>query len=282
MKSYDVPKARPGVLGSLALEGREEDTSKKRAATLRATLREIESAFDEVKAVRGKVRRRPNSPKVLSLAAQVIAANKVRGLGKHQKAALNEITSMMDDSSEGEEFITGYLKAMKSEYSRIRESLKALEAASVVEFDYLSDEAKQVLRQRDKQAEKLTFGNKDWRVSRAPVIPVSLIPLDIGVAKRNGLRVENIGGYALLDNQMVVGFKKIPKGKAREEAEKLAKELQVATGKALSIVGKNAVPYAGGIWYWLADAPTLNALRKAARGSLVIRDWGFGFSSEQP
>lgn len=280
MRSYDVPRERVGVLGSLANDSLKDNVGRTKAE-LTASLHQMKESFEAVKAARTKILRAPSSRKVLESALAVLDDHKVGRIGKAWKAAKTELSCMLQEpkgSVAGEQYVTAYLKAIKAEYQRVKAKRQQMDRASVI--DDLSEEAKQVLKKYDKQATKLEFGKRDYMISRAPVIPISSIPFDIATAKRAGLAVENIGGYLLLNNQMVLGFRRLDKGKAKDAVKEMVEQLTRATGRKLMLVTDRSAPYKGDIWFWIADQPTLNALRKAGHGTLQIRDWGFGFSSE--
>lgn len=279
MRSYDVPRARGGSSRPHVQDGLEENVRDTKVE-LEANLRILENSFNEVKAARRKILRSPSRASVLAEASSVLSQNKIRGLGKAWKAAYTEVECMKQEDSPiaGEQHITAYLREIKAEYARIKRKRDQLESTSVV--DTLTEEAKELLKKYDQQSTKLSFGSRDVMIARAPIIPISSLPFDVSIARRSGLAVDNLDGYLLVNNQMVVGFRKLDRQKAKNAIYEMVDDLSIATKKKLFVVTDRTARYKGGIWYWVADQATLSALRKAGRGNLQIRDWGFGFSSE--
>lgn len=291
MRSYDVPQERRGVLGDLVNDSVEANVQIDKRK-IKARMNEIRSAFEEVKAARRQIviaitERGDYRVARLQKAERRIAAAKISGLGKASKVANNEIRGMISEASArankslaSETHITALLKALKAEHKREKAKLTTEVDASIV--DGLDDAALDALRSFDKEASKLKFnGSKDYTVSRAPIIPVSKGFYDISTAKHAGLAVENIGGYMLVRNQLVIGLKGTEKGaKAVQAVEDIIESLAAVSSRKLHLVSEKGARYKGNLWFWAADNKTINALTKANRGGAAITDWGFGFTSE--
>lgn len=198
--------------------------------------------------------------KALTLIAAAQAKNEITTMVATSEAKLDKIMAESSNSSDLEEF---YRKA-----------------ADVIE-------------KHSGEAEKLDgIKNKPFMVARVPIVPADG-PTSVEKLTQLGFSVENLGGYAVLHNQLVVGIS--PKAllgehggavkgeKAataiRNEVDRIRKRLQKTTNTKLQLVSDKAYSYKTGTWYWLMTDRDLDRLARAFPGQHVnITRWGFAFN----
>ncbi len=154
-------------------------------------------------------------------------------------------------------------------------------------MEKLYDRAKEIIQRTGNEARRLeSLKDKPMVISRVPVVPLTDPPLNTDVLSRMHVKTENLGGYPLLHNQLVIGINReaLTKSgrkteKPMEAVERYLKVLSKQMGRNIMPVSTEGVPGSGGVWYWLADEKTINALRKAGRDQLKIRSWGFGWGT---
>ncbi len=156
--------------------------------------------------------------------------------------------------------------------------------------------AEDVIQKHSAEAEKLSdIRNKPFVISRVPVVPADAL-LSVDKLTRLGFNVEGLGGYAVLNKQLVIGIN--PKhllgehGGAvsgaraataiREEADRLRKLLQKKTNTKLQFVADKAFTFDTGTWFWLMTNKELDAFARAfPGGSVKITRWGFAFNKPE-
>lgn len=152
--------------------------------------------------------------------------------------------------------------------------------------------AGEVIKKNAGEATKLE-GIKDraFMIARAPVVPADG-SVSVEKLTRLGFKVENMGGYAVMHNQLVIGIspKALMGDKAgslksektsaaiRAEADRLRKLVQKKTKTKLQLVSDKSYPYMNGAWFWLMNDTDLDTFARAFPGSHIkVTRWGFAF-----
>lgn len=158
--------------------------------------------------------------------------------------------------------------------------------------DSMTDEAfkkaEEVLKHNQKEAKQLErLTKKPFVVARVPIVPISSPVMNVGILNRSGIKAEQLAGYPLIHNQMVIGISKDAtvletrkrNQKPLEAAREILSQLVGQTQRDYIFVTENGFRSHGGIWFWVATKQEVNAFIKAANNRLKIDRWGFGFGS---
>jgi hypothetical protein len=152
--------------------------------------------------------------------------------------------------------------------------------------------AEDVINKHMGERGKLTdIATKAFVVARVPVVPTGT-PVSTEKLAGLGFKVDNLGGYAVIQNQLVLGInpsKIIPNSSAiksdklkaaiQAEAESLRRKLQKTLNTRLQFVSDRPRTYKSGTWYWLMSERDLDLFAKAFPGGHVKVDrWGFAFN----
>lgn len=269
-----------------------------RAAQRLASFRDGLIALNK-KAVLAASERGPSRTRKLEkLKAAVEEWPTLYGYTRHMRRLKNELTSIVEEAAtlpkaslDALTMPANILEKVEQDLAKANAALdeeKAVEVeASRDDLRALQDRAKQLLRQTDTERKRLeSLDRRPFTVCRVPVVPVTSGYVQIAEAQRRGLNVESLGGYALIKSQLVIGISReaLPeegksKTKSLDYAKELLSQLEDSVGKKLFFVSSKSVFHGNGVWYWVADSRTLDALRLSIIGKTAVRDWGFGFSS---
>lgn len=266
----------------------EPDTKAPVLARIAAT----RDCFNDLEAVRRRAvvvaaTHSKNRPAELRAIAQTVKSYDVpRGLTVEARKVINELISAAEEAQSSKKPIVlsnfrRFVQAIRTEHKKAKARLLEIDSATAdQDLQTLYDRAQKIIKETQREQKNLdSLTNKPWAIARVPVIPIIKNGFNIPQAERQGLQVDNLGGYLMLRNQMVVGIARLEKGqKPLDAVQELLPLLIGATGRKLTLVSNKGARYKGNLWYWIADDHTLNALRKSAIGSLQINDWGFGFS----
>jgi hypothetical protein len=296
-----------GVVGT-------EDTtsSQKEKLTARASeLRILAQKFDKIFAGMADtfVMERPRQLKRI----QVIIA-KVRelhdtqlpvGAKRHVATCINELTSIREgvhalNAAADKKMLTMIAaKEAKTELLAMAVATEAriekIEADSSMtgDMEEFYKKAEEVIKKHSGKAEDLkAIKDKAYMLVRLPVVPADEKRPSAERLAMAGFQVESLGGYPVLQNQLVLGINpraavgehsgEVSGVKAskliRAEAERLRKMLEKKTGQQLNFVSDTAYSHGSGTWFWLMSDKDINRLAKVSPGNRVqIQRWGFAF-----
>lgn len=171
------------------------------------------------------------------------------------------------------------LEKTRALISRTQRKIKALKENEDLSEDSL-DSMVETLTEAQKESSKLSLlKGKQHVVLRAPVV---LIGASISALVKYKIPHHNLGGYAALRDQRVIGVhsdlvEKTKKGKAvetiKDAAERLLQQYSSQIGR-LSIINPHSVVSNGGVWFWVGSETEIEVLRKAL-GPALIAPWGF-------
>ena len=152
-------------------------------------------------------------------------------------------------------------------------------------MDVLFKGSEQTLeRYRSYSAIVKSLNGKDFVIHRAPIIPMSTPPIQFEKLAALGFVAERLGGYTVLEDQLVLGLNSGYTQRALQElrktpaatAEMIVGQLEQKSGRKYEIIhgqGKGV-----GQWWWLMTSKDLDRLRQACMGGrMKITNWGFAF-----
>jgi len=320
----------------------DQDEAQLRIATLRARL----AKMDKVEVMLAKLKAGMASIAVSStrgrqlglITASVKYVDKIKevglqGLGPDLRIIANELQSLREGITtravaQEDLYLNSPAKALKQlatlkTATKDRISHLAIAAGETPEGEELSDEEKTLVRTTKMRETIPPFGDKEFLVARAPVSFTfvgkdakhsSVGYVDSDRLGRAGFKVENLGGYTIIHNQLVIGihshaYTTAPKeaGQAREPqrvservvtykagkpthvikrrdkapldvAKEVMKLMSKKTGQEYSLVSEKSTSYNKGSWFWVMSARDVRQLAKVFPGGhLKVNNWGFAF-----
>ena len=304
MRPGDVPRMKQDSMASRIVHDDGPDPIEARKAALQKRIRVIRAAFEQTKAVhlglsvaassRGTARTTA-ARKLLSKLDEVKAPV---GFSNQFRQVRNEMVSFTEECSlRGKSSVSPVkgtrelLLSLKDEYAKSKASLASVkETVLSAEDRYLEDlqkRAAEIIRRTSKEKKKLeSLKDKEYSIARIPVVPVYQGYVSTERAARAGLKIESLGGYPLIHDQLVIGVSRaaladVKKGKTKalDFVKELIPILETAMGKKLYLVSDKGEPALGGVWYWVADSRTLRSLQDNVIGKTKMLGWGFGFSA---
>jgi len=241
----------------------------------------------------------------LKLAQKLVsdaAALRVRGTAPVLKRVTNEINSAL---SAVQAVKPGtYIGLKFDELKNAQNDLARLAAAGGEGYDeivheghppsktrdpqnYLTDFEEQIFKQHGRETPKVTIGNRPFAVHRVPLIAITKPIINTDTLNRVGVKSQTVNQYSVIHGQIVIGishktsFREQEGRRAKttlQKAEEVADMISKTTRKVVKPVTDRGYAYGGATWFWFADDRTMNALYKAAKGSLKVEQWGFAFN----
>jgi hypothetical protein len=167
-----------------------------------------------------------------------------------------------------------------------------------------------LLKDTPKLLERFAKGEKQLNIliakrfifARVPIIPLTKPPLVFDELKKYGFPVQKIGGYTVIEDQLVVGFnpkflkdiaedKKLRK-KPADLAKMLADQLSLKNKKNYHILGPGN-KHKTGLYFWMVPERSVNLMIKSTGAKLPhskggfsgakkleTKQWGFAFSHD--
>jgi hypothetical protein len=160
------------------------------------------------------------------------------------------------------------------------EALRKL--AAIMKGDLINEET---IKKYSNEARSLNdLISKKFIFARKPIIPIINPPVLPEVLARAGFKIDKIGFYPILRNQLVLGIntryaiqiKLSMKKNVQQIAEHLVQLLSKRAGK-YHIMGPS-YKHSTGYYFWLLSEREVNTLKKATgKFSMVIKKWGMAF-----
>jgi uncharacterized protein YegJ (DUF2314 family) len=227
------------------------------------------------------------------------------GTKKHVAHCLNELTSLREGvyasntvvdrkalmliaTASAKEEIVQMVSAAENRMQKV-----LAESSDFRDTEELFRHAAEVIDTNSKEAVKLDdIQTKPFVIARVPVVAADSI-INIDKLSRLGFKVDNLSGYAVIHNQLVIGIspRSVLGDKAgaiksektataiREEADRLRKLLQKKMGVKLQLVSDKSYSFKKGTWFWLMTDKELDSLASVINGNHVkIQRWGFAFN----
>ena len=295
------------------VEGANAVTDEQRQTKLEAkivALKALDSKFEKLQsALAGLyVMKKPKQLELLTSAIKACKGLLDKPLPQGTKARVTSMVSELISLREGvftgaatdkkTLAVIGCVQA-KDEFKELIEATNAQIQKIKIEADELNDfyrQAEEAIKDFAHESDTVALGNKPFIVARVSVVPANLATADgallVSRISRVGFRVQNLAGYPVLKDQIVLGLSpkllnpnmadfKSAKSKEllKAEADRIRKILSKAKGEKLQYVSSVACPYKGGVYYWLMTEKELNQFAKALPGGAVkITRWGFAFN----
>lgn len=229
------------------------------------------------------------------------------GVKNHLRAALNELTSLREGVYIGAATTQKALSLMSctdalthvdSLIIAAQKSYEAKKVSAGADDQMWAEEIENVIKRTSEDSKNLqSLKDKDWVISRVPVIVVAKSSgaastgyLSIDALKRAGLKVDSLGGYPVLHNQLLIGInprifgmseeqkakgKSIPRSDWFRVADEVRKLIQKQTKQRLQFVDERAYGAAGGAWFWVMPERELDMFGSAFPGKSVrLQNWG--------
>jgi hypothetical protein len=228
------------------------------------------------------------------------------GVQKHLRACVNELTSLREGVYTGaavdkktlsilactkavahvETLITSNTKALK----RLKAGAEGAAEISAADEEQMYGDIAKVLQQTQKESKNINdLKERQFVVTRVPIIPLSKLPLNPEKLKAQGFKAEGLGGYPVMHNQLVLGINKsmlevrdiskaIKPETILEAAKKVKTLIEKQTKQKLYFVDEKPYGAIGGAWFWLMNERELSAFAKAFPGRHVqLTRFGFAF-----
>lgn len=229
-------------------------------------------------------------------------ALKVRGTSQPLKRVLNELRSaesVIEANPKAKVNLDfSELHQVQNEFARLASNLEEIadkKQTNTTDEGWLEgnetfDEA--VFQGHPNEARDVKVGNRPFAIARAPVVAVTTAPMNTAELKRGGIDFNSVSGYVILHKQLVVGIS--PRGEDLQAPKKRGTKALTSIEKAQAVVDminkerrtnyvlvtQRGAKHNDGLWFWIADERTVNALMKANRGKLVLQMWGFAFGQQ--
>jgi hypothetical protein len=205
-----------------------------------------------------------------NLRNEIVSTREALGTKSYTKKSLKKLEL---------EWPTTALEKTQALIARTARKIQALKEDTETVDDSL-DSMVETLTAAQKESTKLKLlKTQDHVFLRAPVV---VIGASISALTKHKIPHHNLGGYAALRDQCVIGVhndlvERTKKGKAKETikdaAERLLQQYSSQTGR-LSVINPHPVVSNGGVWFWVGSETEIETLRKAL-GPALIAPWGF-------
>jgi hypothetical protein len=227
------------------------------------------------------------------------------GVSKQLRACMNELISLREGVTISERMdrktlsVIACTQAVEHVDALILSAKKNIARAKTEATGGLNDELLReedaemlrVLKQTQQESKNISqLKERQFVVTRVPIVPITKGFVSVDVMKSKGLKAENLGGYPVLHNQLVIGVNKTDLTGAkksskslntadfRDEAERIRKTIQKQTKVKYQFVDDRAYGAQGGAWFWLMPERELDQFASCfPGGKLQIQRWGFGF-----
>ncbi len=293
----------------LVSNGEDESVVQKNKAEARVlALTDLDAKLQRITASAEKlyVQAKPQQLKTLSVA--ITAATRIMqegmptGAKKHLTAFVNELTSLREGVFLGTATDKKTLALIACHDARAEiQALKATTEARIhrimadssnnQDLEQFFKQAGDVINKHAGESTKLdAISKKPFVLARAPVVPTGEF-VNVEKLVQQGFKTDNLGGYAVLHNQLVIGINSAHLGVANsgkrdasrdaiiEEADTLRKKISKAKGEKFLFVSETPFKYKTGSWFWIMSERDLNMLAKAFPGGKAkISRWGFAFN----
>lgn len=279
-------------------------------------LRLLEASLQKMLVAMGNLylAEKPKQLKALTAAMAKVSelkAHKVVGTSRLLDSCVNELVSLREglftgavSSRDKKELMLSTASATLAEIQALtqRTEMRLARVASQDDEGYSTLEA----AEEDEQAQFVIDKNsllkdslpaiksKLFVVGRAPVVVVT----DPGGVRRKGMaapfvnhkvlqtqgfKVDNLDGYAIVHEQLVIGVtknKELLKSKDPVVvADSVLRRLEQVTKKPLALVLQKPFAYNNTWWFWAMPNREMNQFAKAFPGGHVkLNDWGFAFN----
>lgn len=226
------------------------------------------------------------------------------GVSKQLRACVNELTSLREGVYTGAAVdkktlsiiacnkAVEHLDTLIASNKRSIEKNKAGSEVTAADDEGMYGDIEKVLQQTQKEADNINaLHRRPFVLTRVPLIPITKAILSVDALKLKGFKADNLGGYPVLHNQLVIGINKsmlelkdaekaksITPQRMLEQAEKVKKMIEKQMGVKLYFVDEKAYGAQGGAWYWVMSERELKLFSSVFPGRHVqLQRFGFAF-----
>jgi len=156
------------------------------------------------------------------------------------------------------------------------------------DYDSAFRQAELIIKKNSESVRRLdSINNRPFTLVRVPIVVIAEPGLSVEKLRKLGIGADDIAGYTLLRDQMVLGVSKKAfaenKKRGKRDIQGFVEELLVMlkkqTKKNLVLVDKNSSHAKDALWFWVADEKDINRFFNSAKGRLNIKRWGFGMNT---
>jgi hypothetical protein len=297
--------------GLVSVEGDDGQVKKEKLQARIKGLRELAEKFVRIEAGVAEAYLMEKPQQLKRLSAVLTAVKKLQASGlpigakQHVATCINELVSIREGIYSSANAVDKKTLTMMaatearkqilalavSSENRVERLVADSSSTSDLE-DFFKNASDVILKHADKANQLQAIKDKAFVIVRLPIVPADGKFSSEKLAKV-GFDAESLGGYPVLNNQMVIGINprhllgehsgEVKGEKAakaiRDEAERLLKKLSKTTKTNLHFVSSKAYSYKGGTWFWLMTDRDIDLLAKISPGSHVaIQRWGFAFN----
>ena len=288
------------------------DSLEKRAQALTELRDVLQTAFKKLWTAHKVSRERQMKRLTVALLAvdEQRKLHKIQGTAKFLRAASNELTGTREALYvDGVDVDPENLISCKTLIQKLgdladQSRKKAIEADHIRDSDspetsrdpvFAADVA-DVIKLTNEQAQALpSVEDKPFVVARIPIIPVAKNVLSVERLRAHGFAVASLGGYPVINNQLVIGVNAkqieisdkerqsgaaIPRQRWLTVAQSVIDRICKETKARLTFVDEKPHGHAGAAWFWIMPESELDEFAASFPGqSLQLRSWGFGTSN---
>jgi len=234
------------------------------------------------------------------------------GVKSKNVAFLNALTSMREAVDTGEMSLRDMSRELKMEFTGYKLAvLKMVEEVNTptqkdeLSINDLLDNAGHALTQYEQTRDQIERDllARGFVATRAPVMPISVPPLDVSKLAKNGFKADTFAGYPIIHSQFVVG---ISQERVFKEVDELAGHKLADTGKSPTEEQRNEVyenlldsvrsqfpshrfmpvgvphHWYDATWFWLLPESHFKLLKSCTISptpvqSLSVKKWSFPF-----
>jgi hypothetical protein len=302
------------LLPILSMAGKREEDPELVQVRLENRGKALKSRLQEVLSIQGRLANLSDQPvnirrsRVRQSLLILEGFKSLSGVNKPIKAVINELRSILEGMTSGAEMQDSDYSVVWIDYAldKIRSAIYANEKAlrelhmSEEELESQPEEElykgfEEVLasaREEANAADLASIKTREWTVVRAPIVPMSKSGIfDATKFQKNGIKCDNMAGYPMFRNQLVIGINKamlnvtdkerssgaaIPRERVLSAATKVKRILEKKTGQRLQFVDQRPHGAQGGAWFWLMPERELNAFAACCPGQRIqLLNWGF-------
>lgn len=151
-----------------------------------------------------------------------------------------------------------------------------------------TDSAVVIQNLKKRKAQMPSFGDRQFLITKAPIVfsfatksgHSSVGYINAQVLADKGFTSENLAGYTVLHDQMVIGVKyaKDSDKTPLEQAQRILKKMEAHAHVEFSLVTDTPTAYGGGSWFWVMSVMRTKKLAQAFPGNhLKFNKWSFSF-----
>lgn len=293
------------IVASLQLSGKpeaDEATAKTKLTTRAAKLKDLHASLSKmhVRLAELSLLDQPRQVKRLTASMKAVEAmlssKPPIGISKHLRICMNELTSLREGVWIGAatkkrsltvKSVNATVDVIKDLQTKTQEKIELLDTEA--SDGLFTNDAQKVVDDSASESNKLqSIHKREYVIARVPLVPVAKGFLSIDSLRSSGFKVESLGGYPVIRNQLVIGINpsmldEKQRAKTKPEdwlkaAEIIRRMVQKQQGTRLSFVSEKPYGAVGGAWFWLMTDRDMSLFTSAFSGKRIqLSSWGLAF-----